>query len=158
HERCAASEPGAAAFAHQLFGRASRELEREWLPRFSQVLTTSEEDAFRVRAIAPKAGICVYPNAIPTTQLPAHGDEESIVFSGNMEYHPNRSAVRFFAAEVWPHLRRQWPRLVWRLVGKNPQAIRTVLANDPRIEVVGAVDDAIAEIARAQVAVVPLLA
>jgi glycosyltransferase involved in cell wall biosynthesis len=47
---------------------------------------------------------------------------------------------------------------VWRLVGKNPQAVREFTAGDNRIEVTGEVDDAVGEIARAQAAVVPLLA
>jgi glycosyltransferase involved in cell wall biosynthesis len=75
-----------------------------------------------------------------------------------MEYHPNRSAARFFRREVWPILRRRWPRLVWRLVGKNPEAIKEFTAGDSRIESIGAVDDAILELARARAAIVPLLA
>ena len=62
------------------------------------------------------------------TPLPAAGDEEAIVFSGNMEYHPNLTAVRFFRREIWPQLRERWPRLVWRLVGKNPAAVRRFTA------------------------------
>src|SRR5260370_33902707 len=75
-----------------------------------------------------------------------------------MEYHPNRSAVRFFRREVWPHLRDEWPGLTWRLIGKNPEAVRQFTFGDPRIDVQGQVDDAIKELARARVAVVPLLA
>jgi len=40
------------------------------------------------------------------------------------------------------------PGLVWRLVGKNPAAIRRLTEGDPRIEVVGPVEDAVAELAR----------
>src|SRR5262249_38223789 len=43
------------------------------------------------------------------------------------------------------------------LVGKNPEAVRIFTSNDPRIEVQGQVDDAIRELARARIAVVPLL-
>ena len=75
-----------------------------------------------------------------------------------MEYHPNQLAVRFFRREIWPRLRDRWPGLAWRLVGKNPEAVRQFTSGDPRIEVQGQVDDAIAELARARVAVVPLLA
>jgi glycosyltransferase involved in cell wall biosynthesis len=75
-----------------------------------------------------------------------------------MEYHPNRTAVRFFQREVWPRIKDEWPSLVWRLVGKNPDAVREFTSDDSRIEVRGAVGDAVAEIARAKVAVVPLLA
>jgi len=47
---------------------------------------------------------------------------------------------------------------VWRLVGKNPQAVQKYTAGDARIEWSGAVENAIAELAAAKVVVVPLLA
>jgi polysaccharide biosynthesis protein PslH len=157
HARCAATEGRGAATAHRVFQVASQELERTWLPRFSLVLATSQADAALARAIAPQARVSVYPNALPATPLPVPGDEEAIVFSGNMEYHPNHSAVRFFRQDVWPRLRERWPNLVWRLVGKNPAAVRRFTTGDPRIEVAGPVVDAVVELARSRVAVVPLL-
>jgi glycosyltransferase involved in cell wall biosynthesis len=158
HQRCAKVERRGVAFAHQVFHRACLDLERQWLPRFSEVLAPSVEDAGRARAIAPGARVSVYRNAIPWIGLPPHGDEEVVVFSGNMMYHPNQSAVRFFRDAVWPRLRNEWPALVWRLVGKNPEGVRRLVSGDPRIEVCGPVDDAVRELARARVAVVPLLA
>jgi glycosyltransferase involved in cell wall biosynthesis len=157
HRRCAEVEKGGTAFAHRVFADASLELERQWLPRYTEVLAPSDSDCKTACAIAPGTRVRVYPNAIPPVWLPPRGDEEVIVFSGNMEYHPNTSAVRFFRAEVWPLLRERWPRLIWRLLGKHPDAIRRFVAGDPRIEVAGPVDDAILELARARVAVVPLL-
>jgi glycosyltransferase involved in cell wall biosynthesis len=158
HQRCAEVESGATAVAHRVFSGACLELERTWLPRFSEVLTASENDAERARAIAPGARVTVYPNALPLAPLPPRASEDAIVFSGNMEYHPNISAVRFFRREVWPSLRERWPALVWRLAGKNPEAVRRFTAGDPRIQALGPVDDAIRELARAKVAVVPVLA
>ena len=157
-QRCAEVESGARAWAHRVFSRASLKLERIWLPRFSEVLTASESDAKRARAIAPGARVRVYPNALPPTPMPPRTDEDAIVFSGNMEYHPNISAVRFFRREVWPLLRERWPGLVWRLIGKSPEAVRRFTSGDERIQVEGPVDDAICELARAKVAVVPVLA
>jgi glycosyltransferase involved in cell wall biosynthesis len=75
-----------------------------------------------------------------------------------MEYHPNQSAVRFFRREIWPQLRERWPKVIWRLIGKNPQAVRQFTTGDSRIEVQGQVDDAVRELARTRVAVVPILA
>ena len=158
HASCAMSEARAAAFAHRAFERASREFERRWLPRFSQVLTSSESDAAAARALAPSVNVRVYPNAIPSRPVPAEVRRHAIVFSGNLEYHPNRTAVRFFRREVWPHLRELHPSLTWRLVGKNPQVVREFTGDDSRIEVTGQVEDAVLELARAEVAVVPLLA
>ena len=157
HARCAAVDGGAMGLGHRVFRDASMALEREWLPRFGQVLATSEADAAAARALAPGARVDVYPNALPHTPRPVAADEEAVVFSGNMEYHPNIQAVAYFRAEVWPRLRERWPQLVWRLVGKNPDAIRRYTGGDARIEVVGAVADAVGELARARVAVVPLL-
>jgi glycosyltransferase involved in cell wall biosynthesis len=158
HARCAATESAAAALAHRVFERASLGLERRWLPRFSHILAASENDAAAARVIAPTASVRVYPNALPARPMPTETRRDAIVFSGNMEYHPNRSAVRFFRREVWPLLRERRPGLVWRLVGKNPEAVREFTSGDSRIEVSGPVDDAILELARAKVAVVPLLA
>ena len=161
HARCAAAEPAGPAFMHRVFQRASLRLERKWLPGYSCILAASETDAATVRAIAPRCKVRVYPNAIPAPHFPgrrAPGHEKVIVFSGNLEYHPNLAAVRFFRSEVWPRLRAEWPNLIWRLVGKNPEAIRAVVAGDPRIEIRGPVDDAVSELARADIAVVPLLA
>jgi glycosyltransferase involved in cell wall biosynthesis len=84
-------------------------------------------------------------------------EEEAIVFSGNMEYHPNFSGVRFFRKEVWPLLRERWPGLAWRLLGKNPSVVRRFTSGDDRIQVVDTVEDAVRELARSKVAVVPLL-
>ena len=53
------------------------------------------------------------------------------------------SAVRFFREKIWPSLRSR-PGLTWKIIGKNPEAIRGIIGGDPRIEVTGSiVDDAI---------------
>jgi len=158
HSRCADIEFGVAGFAHRVFRVASLELERKWLPHYSQVLAPSKEDAAAVSAIAPRTRVAVYPNAIPSTPLPARGDDNAIVFSGNLEYHPNRLAVRYFRTAVWPLVHARWPDLTWRLIGKNPEAVRDLTTGHPRIEVQGPVIDAVAELARARVAVAPIQA
>lgn len=158
HDRCAAVESAGPALAHRIFGGASRRMEASWLPRFTQVLVTSEADRLQAARLVPTARLCVYPNTIPLRPVPVQTKEHVIVFSGNLEYHPNISAVRFFARKIWPILRERWPHLVWRLVGKNPDAVRHLVAGDSRVEFTGAVEDALSELARAQVAVVPLVA
>ena len=72
-----------------------------------------------------------------------------------MAYHPNAAAVQYFAAEIWPLIRENEPEIVWELIGKNPESLR--LPPDRRIRIVGPVEDAIAALAGARVAVVPIL-
>lgn len=158
HQRCARVETPAQALAHRAFQKICRALEEKWLPRFTYLLAASEDDARLLRNISPEARVLTYPNALPPTPMPHRHEEHLLVFSGNLEYHPNISAVRYFRQEIWPGLRARWPGLVWRLVGKNPQAVAKFISGDSRIEITGPVVDAIAELARAQVAIVPLLA
>ncbi len=158
HHSCARSEPWPQNVAHGWFEPRARGMERELLPRFDLVLTASAQDRERVRAIAPKANVTVFPNTLPKAPQPVVEEENIIAFSGNLEYHPNVTAVRYFGREVWPLLRDADPTLRWLLVGKNEWAVRSDTEGDPRIEKTGPVPDAVEELARAKVVVVPLLA
>ena len=156
HQSLAVHEGFLYAAALKRFAAAALRREQELLPQFDGVLAPSPEDADRVRAIAPGAHITVYPNALPEIAVPEKLEREEIAFSGNLEYAPNIEAIRFFRDRVWPALRPR-PGLKWKIVGKNPEAIRGLVASDPRIEVTGFVPDAVRELAASQVAVVPLL-
>lgn len=158
HERCGRTEKWPSSLVHRCFRPACARLESEWLPRYSRLLVASEQDAAAVRRICPGAHALVYPNAIPMAPLPATAVKDAIVFSGNMAYHPNISAVRFFRQKIWPGLRERFPSLVWRLIGKNPQNVRKLISGDDRIILTGPVEDAIPELAAARVAVVPVIA
>ncbi|MGI8745997.1 MAG: glycosyltransferase family 4 protein [Bryobacteraceae bacterium] len=158
HQRVAGTSGAAAALVHKRFAAAYRRLETNLLPRYDELLVTSAGDAQAIRALAGQTLITVYPNALPQVAIPETPKQFSIVFSGNLEYQPNISAIRFFRSEIWPILRGRWPGLTWEIVGKNPQAIADMLTGDSTIHLVGPVPDAIAAIARSQIAVVPVLA
>jgi glycosyltransferase involved in cell wall biosynthesis len=157
HLGCGQASDWPHALAHGVFQRAALDLERQWLPRYSLLLAASAPDAQRVSSIAPQARVAIYPNTIPLIEVPAREEQDNIVFSGTLEYEPNRTAVRFFRSQIWPGLERRWPDLKWRLVGRAPEAVERYIRGCPRIECTGAVDDAIAHLATAKVAVVPLL-
>jgi glycosyltransferase involved in cell wall biosynthesis len=148
----AAAGPGA-ALAHGRFARLSERLEAELLPKFDGCLVCSDRDAERVRGVRA----VVFPNTIGWHERRETAKEDTLVFSGNMEYHPNQQAVRWFHGRIWPKLRSRFPELRWRLVGMHPEAVAGVVCGDRRIELTGFVADAMAEIARARLSVVPLL-
>ena len=158
HKSCSRTEPWPNKLGHRFFQRTARRLERSLLAEFDLVLVTSEADRDRVLDLAPRARVAVYPNAVPLREAPQVEEEEIIAFSGNLEYHPNVNAVRHFHKEVWPTLQEASPGLRWRLIGKNEFAVRDLVGDDPRIEMTGPVGDAVEELARARVVVVPLLA
>ncbi len=140
------------------FSTLYRTMERKWLPAFDAVLVTSTEDQVRAQAMGA-ARTVVYPNALRLVPKPVAVEENRIVFSGNLEYHPNQSAVRWFHRFVWPHLRDDaHPGLEWWLVGKNPAPARAIVCSNPtRIHFTGPVDDALANLAQAKVCVVPVI-
>jgi glycosyltransferase involved in cell wall biosynthesis len=132
------------------FAAAYGRLEREWLPKFDLVLVTSEEDRRRI----DHPHVHVYPNALPYIETPAAPESNGVIFSGNLEYHPNVEAVRWMRSEIWPRIRSG---VNWRLIGRNPEAVAKLVSGDRRIELIGPVDDAVAALAEAMVCVVPLL-
>lgn len=153
HERVGRMGAWHQRFAFRRFARACRKFEHKWLPRFDSVIVTSDEDAKHVtgtRAI-------VYPNALPFVDRPIRKETQEILFTGNLEYEPNIAAVRHFKDNIWPLLRARVPDVTWRIAGKNPHALKAIVNGDPRICVTGPMDDAIATLASAKVAVVPLL-
>jgi len=158
HERCASAEPWPFSAMLRRFGASALKLEREWLPRFSVLLASSEADAVLAARIAPSVPITVYPNALPLVPEPQHNvGVDVIVFAGNLEYLPNVQAVNYFHTLVWPLLRARRPALVWRLIGKNPHGIAPSVRADSNVELTGPVEDAIAAMARGKLAVVPVI-
>lgn len=119
-----------------VFAPATRRAEARWIPAFDRILAASHEDARRIGH-----GAIVYPNAVPERPMPERTDEFAIAMSGNFDYLPNRQGRAWFEENVWPDLAREFPGLAWRLIGKGANPV----------------EDAVAELARAQVAVVPIL-
>jgi glycosyltransferase involved in cell wall biosynthesis len=146
-----------AAVLHR-FAHACHKLEHRLLPLFDLLLVPSDADRVHTVQSAPLVNSVVYPNAIPLVPRPSLPKVDDIVFSGNLEYDPNVTAVQFFYERIWPVLRERWPRLTWRIVGRNQEKLARRLAGDDRIRFTGPVTDAIAELASARAAVVPVLA
>lgn len=151
----AAVSPSQHRFFLRRFANANEALERRWLERFDLVLTTSEPDRERVRALSG-VSVAVLPNTIPWQPRPAVQRREEIVFTGNFEYQPNQMALAWFTTQCWPQLLQQRPNLRLRLVGKEIEFGRAYVHDSRNVDFVGPVEDAVAEIARAMVAVVPL--
>ena len=48
---------------------------------------------------------CCRPNAIPALPCPPRSDDPVVIFSGNLEYHPNRQVMMWFHTAVFPLLK-----------------------------------------------------
>ncbi len=145
--------------AHTRFERAYIREERRWLPRFSHLLATSEDDASRLMYLAPDTPVTVYPNALPLVPVPERPEEEMVIaFLGQLRISPQHrgraisgeghlaSACRAVSGSQAPADRQE-----------PGSAIAQYLNGSTRIETTGPVEDAVAELAKVQVAIVPLL-
>ena len=81
--------------------------------------------------------------------------ERPVVFTGAMDYWPNIDAVTWFATEVLPRLRVQWPTLRLHIVGRSPTPAVRALAGDA-VAVTGTVPDVRPYLQHAAVVVAPL--
>lgn len=88
--------------------------------------------------------------------LPASADP-LLVFTGQMDYHPNIDAVAWFARDVLPLVRQQHSSARFAIVGRAPAREVTALAALPGVTVTGEVADVRPWLAAADVVIAPLL-
>jgi sugar transferase (PEP-CTERM/EpsH1 system associated) len=87
---------------------------------------------------------------------PFGGEGANLVFTGRMDYRPNIDAVRWFAREVLPLLRRHNSGLRFWIVGAAPTREVLSLGELPGVRVTGRVPDTRPYLAAADVVVAPL--
>ncbi len=132
-----------------------RAFQRSVAHQVDRVILSSEADAQR----GGLPNTVVIPNTYPRpARSQGHewvGDPPTILLQGSLHYGPNMDAVEWLLGQVAPLLRTMVPRAQIRLVGTTVPGVRRWHA-PPTITVVGSVPDMEPELARADIAVVPL--
>lgn len=146
-------------------GRKLLEFERRTAAhaRRSFFVTPAEVALFTDLAPECRAGVESMGNGVDADFFaPAHAgaspyaeDELPIVFTGAMDYWPNIDAVCWFAGEVLPVLKQQWPQLRFHIVGRSPAPAVQALASES-VVVSGTVPDVRPWLAHAAAVVAPL--
>lgn len=78
------------------------------------------------------------------------------VFVGAMDYWANVDAVSWFAAEIWPEVRRSIEGATFFIVGSKPDAAVMALHGRDGVTVTGRVEDVRPYVAAAKIAVAPM--
>jgi glycosyltransferase involved in cell wall biosynthesis len=138
-----------------------RTYEGKLAKRVDTVIFCSRVDLECVRKIAPTARYALVPNAVDREIFfPKQLQEEepnTIVFTGNFGYRPNRHAVQFFLKEIFPLVRKQVPNARFVAVGSRAaRYLRRDAQNIPGLEVVDFVPELRTYVAKAAVAVAPI--
>lgn len=132
-------------------------IQRRAAASVGRVLVCSELDVGRSGC----SNAAVVPNGYERQwEPPAHAEVHDpahpvFLFVGLLGYGPNVEAVRWFAEEVFPLVRRQLPGAEFRVVGRHSESVQP-LGSLPGVTIVGAVESLRDELERADVSLVPL--
>jgi glycosyltransferase involved in cell wall biosynthesis len=143
----------------RLQARRIERLERTLTASFGVNVMMSELDAERLRALSPKARTVVVPNGVDVAYFQPAGSppiDGRVVFLGPTYMFPNRDAIGFFLAEVWPRVLRTVPRASLHLIGKNPPADREQYVRHPAVTCHGYLPDIRPVFAEAACSIVPI--
>jgi sugar transferase (PEP-CTERM/EpsH1 system associated) len=155
---------------HWVHAREARVLgayEAEVARRADASLFVSEAEAalFRSRSGLDARTVRAVENGIDTDRFdPAiafdragTGEGPLAVFTGQMDYRPNIDAVRWFASDILPLIRRGHPQARFAIVGRAPTDEVRALEGLPGVTVTGEVPDVRPWLAAADAVVAPLL-
>ncbi len=140
----------------------TRQHEARMLRRFSHVAVTSARDAAALWDLRTDASttIAIVPNGVDLTYFrpqPELRERYTVIFTGKMSYHANYTAVRAFVRDVWVYLHSALPEARFLIVGSDPPRDIRDLDGGNGITVTGRVPDMRPYLARAAVAVAPLV-
>ncbi len=144
---------------YALEGRRLLEWERRIAHAFSHSLLCTEAEVADFRALIPGAPVSCVGNGVDLDYFApgaAEPEEDSLVFTGVMDYAANVDAIVWFCAEVLPRIRARRPAVRLAIVGSRPNAAVRRLGALPGVTVTGRVPDVRPWIGRAAVFVAPL--
>ena len=131
--------------------------ERRILESFAETWMVTGADIDGARRLAPNAGLMrVVPNVVDVAAIAAPGPgpaEPVVLLVADFFYAPNREGFDLLAEQVMPRVWEHRPDASLRVAGRALE----VEAPDPRIAILGFVDNLDAEYERAGVVTVPLL-
>jgi polysaccharide biosynthesis protein PslH len=129
--------------------------------RASAVIFCSKVDRECVRRLAPAARYHIVPNGVNRQDFfpkqPHEEEPNTIIFTGNFAYRPNRHAARFFLQKIFPLIRQNIPAARFMLVGSGASRyLKRDSQKKPGVQVIDFVPQLRAYIAKAAVAVAPI--
>lgn len=138
-----------------------RRYEADVCRRADRVLTVSDADADALQRLVPSLDPIVVPNGIDTRwyrpeSAETQSRENSLVFTGTMDFRPNVDAMLWFVKEVLPLVEAEIPDIHVNVVGQRPHPRLDPLRENPAVTLTGFVEDVRPYIANAALYVAPL--
>jgi glycosyltransferase involved in cell wall biosynthesis len=134
-----------ARFFWWLQWRRMERYERETCRKFSATVTVSETDKTYLEELAGIGKVFAIPTGVDTRFFVPREEpvkNNSLVFTGSMDWLPNEDAIKFFAREILGAVKRVIPTVQLTVVGRNPsQSLIKEIEAYPEITITGRVED-----------------
>lgn len=134
--------------------------EKYLLGRFNLNLVCSEEDRLHLIRLHGQPNIRLLPNGVDTDHFRSGGHSythnNTLLFTGNMDYDPNVDAVQYFVRDIFPLITKQFPDTVFIIAGQRPVDKVKALDNGSNVRVTGFIPDLTEMYNTASVVVAPL--
>ena len=138
-----------------------KKIQKKLYSKFDKVFFVSENDACyekkmykEVQSKIDNITLGVDYNKFDSSRY-SSSTSKNIIFTGIMDYPPNKDAAIFFATKIFPKILKKDSEVKFFIVGKNSDEDICRLRSD-NIQVTGFVDDIVESIASARVYVSPL--
>lgn len=155
--------------ANWIYQRESKRLldyDRRIAGTFNRSLFVSEAEKGLFQSLAPETAsrLEAVENGVDTDffngslnfENPYPKDTKILVFTGAMDYWANVDAVKWYANEVFPGIRAQFPKVEFYIVGARPTEEVNALSRIDGIKVTGSVKEIRPYIKHAHIALAPL--
>lgn len=134
--------------------------ERRYVRLADHVLTVSEADEKAFAAFVERDKLTVVPTGVDVEYFhvtPVQEAADSLVFIGSMDWLPNQDAILYFANDILPLIKEQYPGVSLQVVGRSPSAkLRALTETEHSIRLTGWVEDVRPLVAQGSVCIVPL--
>jgi polysaccharide biosynthesis protein PslH len=147
--------------------RTYAKIEANKLQRFEQsscsradlTMVCSEVDASILREMSPGSVVTVVSNVVDANayKIVPEPSQPILIYTGGMDWFPNRDAVEYFAHEILPIIRKSVPEVKLIIAGRNPSPeFVSTFSDIANMEFTGSVPDMRPIIVGAQISIVPL--
>lgn len=150
-------------FIYPVEWRRLKRYERHVVQSFAHSFIITDEDRDFITDGESLSTLSVLPNGVKPELLdhtPGRYDlvecDPTLVFLGKMDYFPNEDAAAYFATEILPSIRENYPGVEFLIVGSNPSDRVRALGDGSRVTVTGFVENPHDYLQRADIVVTPM--
>lgn len=163
YKRADETATGLWRFIYPLEWRRLLRYERAIVTDTDYAFVTTRSDCEFITKGESEPKLSVLPNGVKPELLASDVGEyrrdppnPRLVFLGKMNYHPNEDAAEWFAKDLFPAVREEFPAAEFFVVGIDPSPRVQELENLPGVTVTGFVEDPKQYLRKADIVVAPM--